>query len=206
MKRTADRPLASGRWPLSVGILGGLAAVALGARLAGAAHQPAHRLACAAHGLHLRRHLHAAQARHQHGHLYRRISRRHGAHARLDRGSRPHRVARRRALRHPLRLAVSAFHVDRMALPRRLRPRRHSHVARRPARRMVDRRRSALLRRAHDSRQPGALVAGRHRRSLRRSSPPRSASSTSPTPFVSPAFCAPRPKTKAASWPAICSR
>ncbi len=31
MKRTADRPLASGRWPLSVGVLGGLAAVALGA-------------------------------------------------------------------------------------------------------------------------------------------------------------------------------
>ena len=31
MKRTADRPLASGRWPLSVGILGGLVTVALGA-------------------------------------------------------------------------------------------------------------------------------------------------------------------------------
>jgi len=31
MKRTANRPLASGRWPLSVGILGGLATVALGA-------------------------------------------------------------------------------------------------------------------------------------------------------------------------------
>jgi protoheme IX farnesyltransferase len=31
MKRTADRPLASGRWPLSVGILGGLATVAQGA-------------------------------------------------------------------------------------------------------------------------------------------------------------------------------
>jgi heme o synthase len=31
MKRTADRPLASGRWPLSIGILGGLATVALGA-------------------------------------------------------------------------------------------------------------------------------------------------------------------------------
>jgi protoheme IX farnesyltransferase len=31
MKRTADRPLASGRWPLSLGILGGLGATALGA-------------------------------------------------------------------------------------------------------------------------------------------------------------------------------
>ncbi len=31
MKRTADRPLASGRWPLSVGVIGGLATVALGA-------------------------------------------------------------------------------------------------------------------------------------------------------------------------------
>jgi len=31
MKRTADRPLASGRWPLSIGILAGLGAVALGA-------------------------------------------------------------------------------------------------------------------------------------------------------------------------------
>jgi len=31
MKRTADRPLASGRWPLAAGILAGLGAVALGA-------------------------------------------------------------------------------------------------------------------------------------------------------------------------------
>ncbi|HEY1806236.1 MAG TPA: heme o synthase [Terracidiphilus sp.] len=31
MKRTADRPLAAGRWPLSIGVLGGLATVALGA-------------------------------------------------------------------------------------------------------------------------------------------------------------------------------
>ena len=31
MKRTADRPLASGRWPLAVGILAGLGALALGA-------------------------------------------------------------------------------------------------------------------------------------------------------------------------------
>ncbi len=31
MKRTADRPLASGRWPLFIGILAGLGAVALGA-------------------------------------------------------------------------------------------------------------------------------------------------------------------------------
>jgi protoheme IX farnesyltransferase len=31
MKRTADRPLASGRWPLAAGILAGLAAIALGA-------------------------------------------------------------------------------------------------------------------------------------------------------------------------------
>src|SRR5580692_7711876 len=31
MLRTADRPLASGRWPLSLGILGGLGATALGA-------------------------------------------------------------------------------------------------------------------------------------------------------------------------------
>jgi protoheme IX farnesyltransferase len=31
MKRTADRPLASGRWPLSIGILAGLGAIALGA-------------------------------------------------------------------------------------------------------------------------------------------------------------------------------
>jgi protoheme IX farnesyltransferase len=31
MKRTADRPLASGRWPLSIGIFAGLGAIALGA-------------------------------------------------------------------------------------------------------------------------------------------------------------------------------
>jgi protoheme IX farnesyltransferase len=31
MRRTADRPLASGRWPLTVGIIAGLGAVALGA-------------------------------------------------------------------------------------------------------------------------------------------------------------------------------
>ena len=31
MKRTADRPLASGRWPLSIGILAGLGAIACGA-------------------------------------------------------------------------------------------------------------------------------------------------------------------------------
>ena len=52
-------------------------------------------------------------------------------------GARPHRVARRGAVRHPVRLAVPALHVDRVALSRRLRARRHPHVARRPARRMV---------------------------------------------------------------------
>jgi protoheme IX farnesyltransferase len=59
-----------------------------------------------------------------------------------------------------------------LALSRRLRPRRHPHVARRPARRMVHCRRGALLRSSHDSRQPGSLVSrdGKHR--LRRSGSP----------------------------------
>ncbi len=64
MERTADRPLASGRFPLAAGILAGLGALASGRGVAGAAHQPAHRLAGAAYGIHLRGHLHAAQARH----------------------------------------------------------------------------------------------------------------------------------------------
>ena len=64
MKRTANRPLASGRFSLAIGIIAGLAALAPRRRLARSLHQHAHRRARAAHGLHIRGHLHAAQARH----------------------------------------------------------------------------------------------------------------------------------------------
>ncbi len=145
MKRTADRPMAAGRFSLAQGVLAGLGGAGAGRGVAGAHHQPAHRGPGAADGLHLRGHLHAAQARHRAGHLHRRISRRHGSDAGLDRCPRPHRVAGRGAVRHPLCLAVSPLHGDCLALSRRLRPRRHSHVARRPARRLVHRGRGAVF-------------------------------------------------------------
>ncbi len=206
MKRTADRPLAAGRFSLAAGHRGRPGRAGARRGLAGAAHQPAHRGPGAAHGLHLRRHLHAAQARHHHGHLHRRISRRHGAPARLDRRPRPHRVAGRGALRHPLCLAVSSLHGHRLALPRRLRPRRHPHVARGPARRLVHRGRGALLRRDHDPSQPGALVAGHGRPDLRRAG--RRAGPLLPGLYHPLRRHPARPdeRPKAACWRAICSR
>ena len=66
-------------------------------------------------------------------HLHRCLPRSASAADRLDRRPRRHRVARRRALRHPLRLAVSALHGHRLDVPRRLRRRRnppHPHAAR----------------------------------------------------------------------------
>ena len=63
MKRTADRPLASGRFSLAQGIVAGLGSLALGACVAAAADQPADRGLGAAYGLYLRRDLYAAQAR-----------------------------------------------------------------------------------------------------------------------------------------------
>ncbi len=90
MKRTADRPMAAGRFSLAQGIVGRPRRPGPGRGVAGVHHQPAHRGPGAAHGLYLRRHLHAAQARHRPGHLHRRISRRHGPHAGLDR--RPRRI------------------------------------------------------------------------------------------------------------------
>ncbi len=198
-RRPPARFAAASRWP--IGILAGLGAIALGAFWLATPHQPAHRFPGAAHGLHLRRHLHAAQARHHHGHLHRRISRRHGPHARLDRRPRPHRVAGRRPLRHSLRLAVPSLHGHRLALPRRLRARRHSHVARRAARRMVHRRRSALLRCAHDSRQPRPMAARHGGCRFTPFRPRRWAWSTSPTPSASPASCAQDRKRKPHAGP-----
>ena len=93
MKRTADRPLASGRFSLAYGHRGRPRRAGAGRAVAAAAHQPAHRVAGAAHRLYLRGHLHAAQARHHAGHIHRRVSRRHGADAGLDGRARPHRVA-----------------------------------------------------------------------------------------------------------------
>ena len=84
MKRTADRPLASGRFSLARVLRPGMGALAAGRLLAAAAHQSAHRGPGAAYCIYLRRHLHAAQARHHPGHLHRRVSRRHGADAGLD--------------------------------------------------------------------------------------------------------------------------
>ncbi len=196
MKRTADRPLAAGRFSLAQGILAGLGALALGAVWPGSHHQPAHRGPGAADGIYLRRHLHAAQALHHPGHIHRRISRRHGPHAGLDRRARTHRVAGRGAVRHSLCLAVPSLHGHRLALSRRLRPRRHPHVARRPARRLVHRGRGAVLRRGHDSRQPGALVAGHGRHCLMPFWPPRWAWFIWPIPSASPAFCAPTSETE----------
>ena len=168
MVRTAGRPLASGRISLPHGLLVAFAARFVGSllllrftNLVTVRARPAHRL-------HLRRRLHAAQIPHHARHLHRRISRRHGPAAGLDRRARPHRVARRRPLRHPLRLAVPALHGHRLALSRRLRPRRHPHAARRPARWLVHRRRSARLRHHHDSGLAAALVLRHLRPHLRR--------------------------------------
>ncbi len=120
MKRTADRPLASYRWPLSLWNSRRSRRNRDSARsLAHALHQPAHRLACASHCLlltspstrrssasppwpHSSAHFPALWAPCQVGPLL----------------AMPHRVARRCALRHPLRLAVPALHVDCVALLR----------------------------------------------------------------------------------------
>ena len=139
MKRTADRPIAAGRISLFQGIMAGLGALALG-------------------GWWLLLHTNlltvslALLTAFSYVAIYTPLKRvtslatfigafpgAMGPAARLDRCPRPHRVARRCSLRHPLRLAVSAFHGHRLALPRRLRARGHPHAPRRPARRMVHR-------------------------------------------------------------------
>jgi len=57
-----------------------------------------------------------AQALHHTCHLHRRVSRRHGSAAWLDRRPPSHRVARRRPVRHPLCLAVSPLYGHLLAL------------------------------------------------------------------------------------------
>jgi len=77
MKRTADRPLASGRFSLGMGIVAGSARWPWRV-VADAAHKPDDVGSGAAYSFYLRRHLHAAEARHRIGYFYRRLSRRHG--------------------------------------------------------------------------------------------------------------------------------
>ncbi len=142
--------------------------------------QPHHRHAHLAHRGRLRRHLHAAQAPYAPQHLHRRLSRRAPAAHRLDRRPRHDRVARHRALRHPLRLAVPPLHGHRLALSPRLRQRRHPPHRHRqghcPGRSLV-RHPGSLLGRADDPRKPLAHMAPPHRAGLTPS--PRSSSTPS---------------------------
>ncbi len=202
MKRTRNRPLAAGRIGFAHGLILGFLAIALGSLWLAQLNfitGPAD----AAHRHRLRRHLHAAQAHHHAGHVSRSLPRSHAAAARLDRRPRTDRVARRRALRHPLRLAVPALHGHRLALPRGVRPRRHQSPARHRTRRAIYCRRSARLRRAHDPRLArarlpahGRLLYGSRRNSARRwlslvtpSASPRITKATEAAPASSPAIC-----------------
>ncbi len=205
MKRTADRPLAAGRFSLAQGCspawAPGLGAVwlALRTNLLTVALGAAHRL-------HLRGHLHAAQARHHPGHLHRRVSRRHGPHAWLDRRPRPHRVAGRGAVRHSLCLAVSRTSCPSPGSIATTTPRAGIRML--PVVQpdgwstVVEALFYAVLMipvslapwRLGMASLPYAVLA------------PRWAWFTWPTPSASAASCAPSPKTKAAGWPAICSR
>jgi hypothetical protein len=154
MKRTADRPLASGRFSLARASLAGLGALALGAVWL-MLHTNALTLALAL----LTAFTYVA--------IYTPLKRvtaiatfigafpgAMGPLLGLDRRARPHRVAGRGSVRHSLCLAVSSLHGHQLALSRRLRARRHPHVAGGAAGRMVHRGRGAVLRGGHDSREP----------------------------------------------------
>ena len=71
---------------------------------------------------------------------------------------------------HSFCLAVSAFHGHCVALSRRLRPGGHPHAAGGAARWLVDGDRGAVLRGADDSGEPGAVAAGHDRRGVCRDS------------------------------------
>ena len=88
---------------------------------------------------------------------------------RLDRRPRPHRVARRSPLRRALRMAVPPFHGHRLALPRRLPPRRHPprrHPAAYRVGRPLHRRPGPLLRRPHDPHRALDQLPRHHRPTL----------------------------------------
>ena len=170
MNRTADRPMATGRISLAHGITVGLLAIVLGSLwLTRETNLVTGGLALLTAFLYVAVYTPLKRVHHPRD-LHWSLPRRHAAAARLDRRPRPHRVAGRGPLRHPLRLAVPPLHVHRLALSRRLRPRRHSHAARRAARRMVHRHRSARLCRPHDSCQPPAVLAAHGRPDLCRQS------------------------------------
>ena len=139
MKRTEDRPIGRGAHLAGRGGAGRTGRAGLGAVWLAAAHQSAYGGAGAADGFYLCGHLHAAQAGDGDGDFYRRISRRDGAAAGLDRGAGADRVAGGGALRDSLCLAVSSFHVDCVVVSRGLCARRNQHASCRPAGRMVHR-------------------------------------------------------------------
>ena len=135
MRRTASRPLPSGRLqPATVAIFGGVCSVA-GLVYLAVRGESAHQRARRGDARQLSFHLHAAQARDLGEHAGRRDSRRAAAAHGLD--GRAQRIERRRlgAVRHPGVLANPAFHGHRLDLPRRIRQGRIRDAAERGRRR-----------------------------------------------------------------------
>ena len=129
MGRTAQRPVAAGRFGLPHGLALGLACFAAGAVVLAWYTNPVTVMLTLLTGFMLRRGLHPAQALHHAGYFYRRVSRRHAPAAGLDRRPRRDRVAGRGPVCHSFRLAVSPFHGHRVAVPRRLCQGRDPHAA-----------------------------------------------------------------------------
>jgi hypothetical protein len=88
MTRTANRPLASGRWSLASGIVAGLGALGLGVGVADAAHESTDAGAGAADRVYLCGDLHAAEAGDGDGDVYWSVSGSGGTAAGMDSGAR----------------------------------------------------------------------------------------------------------------------
>jgi uncharacterized membrane protein YozB (DUF420 family) len=205
MIRTANRPLASGRFSLAQGIVAGLGALFLGAvwlllhtNLLTVALALLTAFTYVAIYTPLKRVTTLATF----------IGAFPGAWARCLAGP-PHAAASSgpASPSSPSSLSGSSpLHGHLLAVPRRLRARRHSHVARRAARRLVHRRRGALLRRVMIPVSLTSMVLGVANIVYAVLAVAAGPALSRLHQSASPAFCAPKTRPRAACWRATCSK
>jgi len=132
MKRTADRPMAAGRFTLAQGVMAGLAALALGACWLALTTNPL-TVALALLTAFTTWPSTRRSSAYRPGNFHRRVSWRHGSAAWLDRRARAHRVAGCGVCSPSYSSGSFPTSWRLRVVSRRLCPRRNPHVARRSA-------------------------------------------------------------------------